>query len=68
MSIVVKPVHVGPTVVKGMDELMCDHSSHVGLLADVVLTQNDLQIHVKEVTLRHLNLRHLCYCKGLFLT
>lgn len=43
MSEVVEPVHVGPAVVKGMNELMCDHSCHMGLLVDVVLTQDDLQ-------------------------
>ena len=43
MPQVVEPVHVGPAVVEGMDELVCDHPVHVGLLLDVVLTQNDLQ-------------------------
>lgn len=43
MSVVAEPVHMGPTVVKGMNELMCDHSGHMGLLVDVVLTQNDLR-------------------------
>lgn len=43
VSEVVEPVHVSPTVVKGMNELMCDHSVHVGLLVDVVLTQNNLR-------------------------
>lgn len=43
MSEVVEPVYVGPTVVKGVDEFMCEHSVHMGLLVDVVLTQNDLE-------------------------
>lgn len=43
VSVVVEPVHMGPTVVKGMNELMCDHSGHMGLLVDVILTQNDLR-------------------------
>lgn len=43
MPEVVEPVHVGPTVVKGVNELMRDHSVHVGLLVDVVLTQDDLR-------------------------
>lgn len=42
MSEVVEPVHMGPTVVKGMNELMCDDSVHMGLLANVVLTQDNL--------------------------
>lgn len=42
MSEVIEPVHMGPAVVKGMYELMRDYSVHVGLLVDVVLTQNDL--------------------------
>lgn len=49
MSEVVEPVHVGPTVVKGMDELVCDHSVHVGLLVDVVLTQDDLQTNANII-------------------
>lgn len=48
MSVVAEPVHMGPTVVEGMNELMCDHSGHMGLLVDVVLTQNDLQTHEKS--------------------
>lgn len=46
---VVEPVHVGPTVVEGMNELMCDHPGHVGLLLDVVLTQDDLQTNANLV-------------------
>lgn len=42
MSVVVEPVHMGPAVVKGMNQLMRDHSGHVWLLVDVVLTQNYL--------------------------
>lgn len=42
MSVVVKPVHLCPTVVKGVNQLVSDHSSHVGLLVDVVLTQDNL--------------------------
>lgn len=42
MSEVVEPVHVCPAVIEGMNELMCDHPGHMGLLVDVVLTQNDL--------------------------
>lgn len=42
MSEVIEPVHMGPAVVKGMYELMRYYSVHVGLLVDVVLTQNDL--------------------------
>lgn len=43
MSEVVEPVHVGPAVVKGVNELVRDHAVHVGLLVDVVLTQDDLR-------------------------
>lgn len=43
MSVVVEPVDMGPTVVKGMNELMRDHSVHVGLLMNVVLAQDDLE-------------------------
>lgn len=43
MSEVVEPVHVGPAVVERVDELMGDHSVHVSLLVDVVLTQNNLE-------------------------
>lgn len=43
MSVVIKPVYMGPTVVEGMNELMCDHPVHMGLLVDVVLTQNNLR-------------------------
>lgn len=43
MSEVVEPVHVGPAVIEGVNELVCDHSGHMGLLVDVILTQNDLQ-------------------------
>lgn len=56
MSEVVEPVHVGPTVVKGVNELMRDHSVHVGLLVDVVLTQDDLQARGK--------VKHPGYCKA----
>lgn len=42
MPVVVEPVHVCPAVVKGMNELMSDHSGHVRLLVDVVLTQDNL--------------------------
>lgn len=42
MSVVVEPVDVGPTVVKGVNELMCDDSVHVRLLVNVVLTQDNL--------------------------
>lgn len=43
MSVVVEPVYMGPTVVKGMNELVSDDSVHVGLLVNVVLAQNDLE-------------------------
>lgn len=43
VSEVVEPVHVGPAVVEGVDELVCHHPVHVGLPVDVVLTQNDLR-------------------------
>lgn len=42
MSVVVEPVHVCPTVVKGVNQLMSDHSGHVGLVVNVVLTQDNL--------------------------
>lgn len=42
MSVVVEPVHMRPAVVKGVNQLMSDHSGHVGLLVDVVLTQDNL--------------------------
>ncbi len=51
MSVVAEPVHVGPAVVKRMNELMCDHSGHMGLLVDVVLTQNNLQTTTTLITL-----------------
>lgn len=35
-----------PAVVKGMDELMCNHSVHVGLLVNIILTQNNLELGV----------------------
>lgn len=41
---VVKPIHMRPAVVKGMDELMCNHSVHVGLLVNIILTQNNLEM------------------------
>lgn len=43
---VVKPIHMRPAVVKGMDELMCNHSVHVGLLVNIILTQNNLELGV----------------------
>lgn len=43
MSVVVEPVDVSSAVVEGVDELVRDDSVHVALLADVVLTQNDLR-------------------------
>lgn len=43
MSVVVEPVDVSSAVVEGVDELVCHDSVHVALLADVVLTQNDLR-------------------------
>lgn len=43
MSEVAEPVYVSATVVEGMDEFVCDDSVHVGLLVDVVLTQNNLE-------------------------
>lgn len=43
MPEIVEPVHVGPTVVEGVNELVCDDPVHVGLLVNVVLTQDDLQ-------------------------
>lgn len=48
MSKVVEPVHVGPAVVEGVDELVCDHSVHMSLLVDVVLTQNNLEAHTQK--------------------
>lgn len=43
VSVVVEPVYVGPTVVKGVNELMCDDAVHVRLLVNVVLTQDNLE-------------------------
>lgn len=43
MSVVVEPVHMGPAVVEGVDQLMGHHPVHVGLLVDVVLAQNNLR-------------------------
>lgn len=50
VSEVIKPVHVGPAVVKGVDEFVCDHSVHVRLLLDVILAQNDLKTTTDIVT------------------
>lgn len=43
---------MGPTVVEGVNELMGDHPVHVGLLVDVVLTQNDLQTNASLVSVQ----------------
>lgn len=55
MSEVVEPVHMGPAVIEGMNELMCDHSGHMGLLVNVILTQNNLE------TNRNLNVLKVSY-------
>lgn len=55
MSVVVEPVHVGPTVVKGMNELVRDHPGHMGLLVDVVLTQNDLRTNANFINIKQSN-------------
>lgn len=66
MSEVIEPVHMGPAVVKGMYELMRDYSVHVGLLVDVVLTQNDLggkkTTQIWSVLIGPHSLQHLCSC------
>lgn len=66
MSEVIEPVHMGPAVVKGMYELMRDYSVHVGLLVDVVLTQNDLgektPTQIRSVLIGPHGLQHLCSC------
>lgn len=63
MSEVVEPVHMGPAVIEGVNELMCDHSGHMGLLVDVILTQNDLQTNGNlmnvEIILRQQNISFL---------
>lgn len=39
---VVEPVHMCSAVVKGVDKLVSNYTVHVGLLVDIVLTQNYL--------------------------
>lgn len=39
---VVEPVHMCCAVVEGVDKLVCNHTVHVGLLVNIVLTQNYL--------------------------
>lgn len=50
MSEAVEPVHMGPAVIKRMDELVGDNPVHMGLLVDVVLAQNDLNEGKQEST------------------
>lgn len=52
MSDVSEPVDMSATVIKGMNELMGDHSVHMGLITDVVLAQNNLGgTKIREVPL-----------------
>ena len=53
MSDIGEPVDVSAAVIKGVNELMGDHSVHMGLITDVILAQNNLRgTKVREVLLR----------------
>lgn len=45
---VIEPVNMCTTVIERMNELMCDHSVHVSLLVNVVLTQHNLQKRTQQ--------------------
>ena len=43
MSDIGEPVDVSAAVIEGVNELMGDHSVHMGLITDVILAQNNLR-------------------------
>lgn len=48
-----EPVDVSAAVIEGVNELMGDHSVHMGLITDVILAQNNLRgTKGREVQLR----------------
>lgn len=50
MSDIGEPVDMRAAVIKRVDELVGDHPAHVSLVADVILTQNNLEdTKIKEV-------------------
>ena len=52
MSDIGEPVDVSAAVIKGVNELMGDHSVHMGLITDVSLAQTNLRgTKVREVQL-----------------
>lgn len=42
MSDIGEPVDVSTTMVKCMNELVSDHSAHMGLITNIILAQNNL--------------------------
>lgn len=53
MSEVIEPVHSSSAVIESVNQFMCDHSIHVSLLMNVVLTQNNLQHKHTTMTDKH---------------
>jgi hypothetical protein len=52
MSDIGEPVDMSTTMIKRMNELMGDHSVHMGLITDIILAQNNLEdIKTREVQL-----------------
>lgn len=43
MSNIGEPVDVSSAVIEGVNELMGDHSVHMGLITDVILAENNLR-------------------------
>lgn len=52
MSDIGEPVDMSTTMIKRMNELVGDHSVHVGLITDIILAQNNLGgTKIREVQL-----------------
>lgn len=43
MSDIGEPIDVSTTMIERVNELVGDHSVHVGLITDIILTQNNLR-------------------------
>lgn len=51
MSDIGEPVNMSTTMIKRMNELVGDHSVHMGLITDIILAQNNLGGKIREVQL-----------------
>lgn len=50
MSDIGEPVNMSATMIKGMNELVGDHSVHMGLILNIILAQNNLEgTNIREI-------------------